>query len=56
MIKGFQRRIMDITNTLNLSSTVLRLIERRSEGDKWVLIGGIIVTIIVISFVIHFLA
>ena len=47
---------MDITSTLNLSATVLRLIERRGEGDKWVLIGGIITTIIVMVIVIQLLA
>jgi len=56
IIKGFQRKVMDITSTLNLSTTVLRLIERRGEGDKWVLICGVITTIIVMLIVIHLLA
>jgi len=56
IIKGFQRKVMDVTSTLNLSATVLRLIEKRAEGDKWVLICGIITTIIVMVIVIQLLA
>uniref|UniRef100_A0A5K4FDI7 Complex I-49kD n=2 Tax=Schistosoma mansoni TaxID=6183 RepID=A0A5K4FDI7_SCHMA len=41
-LKKAQRRIMDILNTLGLSNTVMRLIERRSHQDKilfWVLVA-----------------
>ncbi|KAH8851782.1 Golgi SNAP receptor complex member 2 [Schistosoma japonicum] len=40
-LKSAQRRIMDVLNTLGLSNTVMRLIERRSHQDKvlfWVLV------------------
>ncbi|TNN11850.1 Serine/threonine-protein kinase Nek10 isoform 1 [Schistosoma japonicum] len=33
-LKSAQRRIMDVLNTLGLSNTVMRLIERRSHQDK----------------------
>ncbi|CAH8464039.1 unnamed protein product [Schistosoma intercalatum] len=41
-LKKAQRRIMDVLNTLGLSNTVMRLIERRSHQDKilfWVLVA-----------------
>ncbi|CAH8459554.1 unnamed protein product [Heterobilharzia americana] len=40
-LKKAQRRVMDVLNTLGLSNTVMRLIERRTHQDKilfWVLI------------------
>ena len=55
MIKGVQRKIIDVANTMKLSNTVIRLIERRSEGDKWVLFGGMIVTCIVILLVVRWI-
>merc|ERR1711874_801971 len=37
-LKGVQKKILDVANTLGMSNTVIRLIERRSEGDKYILI------------------
>nr|CAH8832034.1 unnamed protein product [Trichobilharzia regenti] len=40
-LKKAQRRVMDVLNTLGLSNTVMRLIERRSHQDRilfWVLV------------------
>ncbi|CAH8448378.1 unnamed protein product [Dicrocoelium dendriticum] len=33
-LKGAQRRVLDLINTLGLSNTVMRLIERRTHQDK----------------------
>jgi len=55
-LKGAQRRLMDIANTLGLSNTTMRLIEKRAHEDKYVLIGGMLVTIIVIVLVIVYVA
>ena len=43
-LKGAQTKMLDVLNTLGMSNTVIRLIERRSEGDKYILIGGMLVT------------
>ena len=56
MIKGVQRKIIDVASTMNLSNTVIRLIRRRSEGDKWVLFGGMTFTFIVILLVVRWIA
>lgn len=50
-LKGVQRKVLDIMNTLGLSNTVLRLIERRSSQDKIILYGGMILTCIIMFLV-----
>lgn len=51
-LKGAQRRIMDMANTLGLSNHTMRLIEKRVSEDKYVLIFGMVITILVIIIVI----
>ena len=46
--------MLDIANVLGMSNTVMRLVERRSEGDKWVLFGGMAVTCFVMYLVIRY--
>lgn len=43
-LKGAKKKMLDVMNTLGMSNTVIRLIEKRAEGDKIILIGGIIFT------------
>ena len=43
-LKGAQRKMLDVLNTLGMSNTVIRMIEKRAEGDKRILIGGMILT------------
>lgn len=50
-IKGAQRRMMDIANTLGLSNTTMRLIERRAREDKYILLAGMVLTLLVIVLV-----
>ncbi|KAJ1523351.1 hypothetical protein ONE63_001220 [Megalurothrips usitatus] len=54
-IKNAKRRLIDIANTLGLSNTTMRLIEKRAREDKFVLLGGIFVTLFVILLVIIYL-
>ncbi|XP_058452066.1 probable Golgi SNAP receptor complex member 2 [Malaya genurostris] len=53
-LKGAQRRIMDIGSTLGLSNQTMKMIERRLVEDKHVMIGGMIVTLLIIGLVIYF--
>ena len=53
-LKGIQKKVLDVAQTLGMSGTVMRLIERRQDGDKWILLGGIVVTCIVMFLVIRF--
>lgn len=51
-IKGAHRRLYDIANSLGLSNTTMRLIERRAYQDKFILLGGMLLTLIVISLIV----
>lgn len=51
-IKGAHRRMMDIANTLGLSNTTMRLIERRAYQDKYILFGGMLITLLVIVIIV----
>ncbi|KAG9131022.1 hypothetical protein Leryth_006726 [Lithospermum erythrorhizon] len=50
-LKRAQRKALDVLNTLGLSNSVLRLIERRNRVDKWIKYAGMIVTIIILIYV-----
>lgn len=54
-IKGFRRKLLDVANILGMSNTVMRLIEKRSRGDRLVLVGGILVTCFVMFLTIRYL-
>ncbi|XP_013195030.2 probable Golgi SNAP receptor complex member 2 [Amyelois transitella] len=54
-LKGAHRRLIDLANTLGLSNATISLIERRVAQDKYVLFGGMFVTITVIVLVIIYL-
>ncbi|KAG0449812.1 hypothetical protein HPP92_015866 [Vanilla planifolia] len=45
-LKRVQRKALDVLNTVGLSNSVLKLIERRHRVDKWVAYGGMIITLI----------
>ncbi|XP_060575712.1 Golgi SNAP receptor complex member 2-like [Ruditapes philippinarum] len=46
-LKNAHKRILDIANTLGLSNTVMRFIERRTTQDKFILYTGMVVTCII---------
>lgn len=54
-LKGARKRMLDVANYLGLSSSVIKLIEKRSAEDKWILWGGICFTILCFWAIIHFL-
>ena len=43
ILKGAKTRLIDIGNSLGLSNTVMRLIEKRGATDRYILFGGMIV-------------
>lgn len=50
-LKGTQRRLRDIAVGLGLSGNTIRLIERRTKGDKWIFYGGCLLTFICFYFI-----
>lgn len=55
-LKGAHKKLIDIGNTLGLSNTTMRLIEQRARQDGFILVGGMIFTLLVIVLVIVYLA
>jgi len=47
-LKNAHRRLLDVTNMLSFSNTVMRMIERRSTKDKYLFYGLAILTCVVI--------
>ncbi|KAG7243550.1 hypothetical protein INR49_011106 [Caranx melampygus] len=43
-LKGTHKKMLDVANMLGLSNTVMRLIERRATQDKFIMIGGMLLT------------
>jgi len=53
-LKGVKKKVLDVANTLGMSNTVIRMIERRGEGDKVVLIVGILLTCLFMALVLYY--
>ncbi|KAM9597384.1 uncharacterized protein ACIGJ3_023634 [Trichechus inunguis] len=54
-LKGTQKKIVDIANMLGLSNTVMRLIEKQAFQDRYFMIGGMLLTCVVMVLVVHYL-
>lgn len=48
LIQKVQRKALDILNTVGLSNSVLKLIERRHRVDIWIKYVGMVVTLIIV--------
>lgn len=55
IIKGTQRRLYSVANTLGVSGDTIRMVERRAMQDKWIFWGGVIGFFLFCFLVIHFL-
>uniref|UniRef100_A0A3Q7GIZ3 Membrin n=1 Tax=Solanum lycopersicum TaxID=4081 RepID=A0A3Q7GIZ3_SOLLC len=51
LIKRTQRKALDVRNTVGISNSVIRLIEKRNRVDRWIKYAGMILTVIVLTFV-----
>jgi len=56
MLKNTRTKMLSFLNTLGLSNTVMQLIERRAHQDKYVLFGGMIVTVCIMFFIYCYIA
>ena len=50
-LKGIERKVLDFANTLGLSNNVMRTIERRQLVDKFIIYGGMLMTLALLWFV-----
>ncbi|KAF2193080.1 synaptobrevin [Zopfia rhizophila CBS 207.26] len=55
MLKGTQRRLYSVANTLGVSGDTIRMVERRARQDKWVFWAGVIIFFAFCWLVLHFL-
>ncbi|XP_073182412.1 Golgi SNAP receptor complex member 2 isoform X2 [Lepidochelys kempii] len=54
-LKGTHKKILDVANMLGLSNTVMRLIEKRAFQDKYFMIGGMLLSCVVMFLVVQYL-
>ena len=52
LLKGVHRKALDMTSTLGMSNTLMRMIERRTTGDKILVFGGMAVIVLFLGLVI----
>ncbi|PHU30845.1 Membrin-12 [Capsicum chinense] len=50
-LKRAQRKAFDVLNTLGLSNSVMRLIEKRNRVDRWIKYAGMVLTIAILIFI-----
>lgn len=43
MLKGTQRKLYSVANTLGISGDTIRMVERRAKQDKWIFWTGVVV-------------
>ncbi|KAE8330109.1 dihydrolipoamide acetyltransferase component of pyruvate dehydrogenase [Aspergillus sergii] len=55
VLKGTQRRLYSVANTLGVSGETIRKVERRAKQDKWIFWGGVLIFFLFCWAVLHFL-
>jgi hypothetical protein len=46
--QGAHRKVLDILNLLGVSNNLMKSAERRDSVDRWIVLGGMIVVLIVL--------
>ncbi|CAG8984057.1 hypothetical protein HYALB_00002999 [Hymenoscyphus albidus] len=55
MLKGTQKRLYSVANTLGISGDTIRMVERRAKQDKWIFGVGVVVFFLFCWLVLHYL-
>ncbi|PYH80161.1 dihydrolipoamide acetyltransferase component of pyruvate dehydrogenase [Aspergillus uvarum CBS 121591] len=55
VLKGTQRRLYSVANTLGVSGETIRKVERRAKQDKWIFWVGVLIFFLFCWAVLHFL-
>ena len=55
ILKGTQRKLYSVANTLGVSGDTIRMVERRAKQDKWIFWGGVIGFFAFCFLVVYFL-
>jgi golgi SNAP receptor complex member 2 len=56
VLKGVHRKVLDVGMRLGVSSSVMKLIERRTTGDKVIVYGGMTVLLLLLWIVVSWRA
>ena len=51
VLKGAQRKVLDVSGRLGLSNSLMRVISRRTMADKILVYGGAIVVLVIVALV-----
>ena len=51
VLKGAQRKVLDVSATLGLSSSLMRVISRRTTADKILVYGGAALVLVILALV-----
>lgn len=55
ILKGTQKRLYSVANTLGVSSDTIRMVERRAKQDKWIFWAGVVIFVLFCWLVLHYL-
>ena len=55
ILKGTQKRLYSVANTLGVSGDTIRMVERRAKQDKWIFWVGVVVFVLFCWLVIRYL-
>ena len=55
MLKGTQRKLYSVANTLGISGDTIRMVERRAKQDKWIFWAGAVIFFTFCYLVLKFL-
>ncbi|KAI9763524.1 MAG: protein transport protein bos1 [Candelina submexicana] len=55
MLKGTQRKLYSVANTLGISGDTIRMVERRAKQDKWIFWAGVIIFFVFCYLVVRWL-
>ncbi|KAF2496941.1 transporter bos1 [Lophium mytilinum] len=55
MLKGTQRRLYSVANTLGVSGDTIRMVERRAKQDKWIFWAGVVIFFVFCYMVLKYL-
>ena len=55
MLSTIRRKMMNVTNSLGLSNTLIKMIERRNTSDKFILYGGMVFTLFIMFLAVKYL-
>ena len=54
LLKGAHKRVLDLAATLGMSNTIMRLVERRGQQDKYILVGGMVVLLVLLYLLLRY--